>query len=93
MIALLVAGITFLTGRGYTVLLSAVITQLTLTALYVVIMLLALDSIFQTMQNRSSESGAVVIIMSCILIGLELAVSTLVMMRRPATRQWARQIS
>ena len=52
-IALLVAGITFLTGRGYTVLLLAVITQLTLTALYVVIMLLALDSIFQTMQNRS----------------------------------------
>ena len=52
-IALLVAGITFLTGRGYTVLLFAVITQLTLTALYVVIMLLALDSIFQTMQNRS----------------------------------------
>lgn len=92
-ITLLVAGITFLRGRGYTVLLSAVITQLTLTALYVVIMLLALDSIFQTMRNRNSESGAVVIIMSCILIGLGLAVSTLVMMRRPATRQWARHIS
>ena len=54
---------------------------------------MALDSIFQNMRNRSSGSGAVVIIMSCIVIGLGLAVSTLVMMRRPATRQWARQIS
>ena len=53
-ITLLVAGITFLTGRGYTVLLSAVITQLTLTVLYAVIMLLALDSIFQNMRNRGS---------------------------------------
>jgi hypothetical protein len=92
-ITLLVAGITFLTGRGYTVLLSAVITQLTLTVVYAVIMLLALDSIFQSMRNRSSEFGAVVSIMSCIVIGLGLAVSTLVMMRRPATRQWARHIS
>ena len=92
-ITLLVAGITFLTGRGYTVLLSAAITQLTLTVLYAVIMLLALDSIFQSMRNRSSESGAVVSIMSCIVVGLGLAVSTLVILRRPATRQWARQIS
>lgn len=92
-ITLLVAGITFLTGRGYTVLLSAVITQLTLTVVYAVIMLLALDSIFQSMRNRSSEFGAVVSIMSCIVIGLGLAVSTLVMMRRSATRQWARHIS
>ena len=92
-ITLLVAGITFLTGRGYTVLLSAVITQLTLTVLYAVIMLLALDSIFQNMRNRSSGSGAVVIIMFCILIGLGLAVSNLVLLRRPATRQWARHIS
>ena len=69
-ITLLVAGITFLTGRGYTVLLSAVITQLTLTVVYAVIMLLALDSIFQSMRNRSSEFGAVVSIMSCIVIGL-----------------------
>ena len=92
-ITLLVAGITFLTGRGYTVLLSAAITQLTLTVLYAVIMLLALDSIFQSMRNRSSESGAVVSIMSRIVVGLGLAVSTLVILRRPATRQWARQIS
>ena len=92
-ITLLVAGLTFLKGKGYAVLLSAVTAQLTLTALYVVIMLLALDSIFQSMRNRNSETGALVIIMFCILIGLGLAVSNLVLLRRPATRQWVKQIS
>ena len=93
MITLLVAGITFLKGKGYAVLLSAVIAQLALTALYVAIMLLALDSIIQSMRNRSSETGALVIIIFCILIGLGMAVSNLALLRKPATRQWAKQVS
>lgn len=92
-ITLLVTGITFLKGKGYAVLLSAVIAQLALAALYVAIMLLALDSIIQSMRNRSSETGALVIIIFCILIGLGMAVSNLVLLRRPATRQWAKQVS
>ena len=92
-ITLLVTGITFLKGKGYAVLLSAVIAQLALAALYVAIMLLALDSIIQSMRNRSSETGALVIIIFCILIGLGMAVSNLVLLCRPATRQWAKQVS
>ena len=92
-ITLLVTGITFLKGKGYAVLLSAVTAQLALAALYVAIMLLALDSIIQSMRNRSSETGALVIIIFCILIGLGMAVSNLALLRRPATRQWAKQVS
>lgn len=92
-ITLLVTGITFLKGKGYAVLLSAVIAQLALAALYVAIMLLALDSIIQSMRNRSSETGALVIIIFCILIGLGMAVNNLVLLCRPATRQWAKQVS
>jgi hypothetical protein len=91
-ITLLVTGITFLKGKGYAVLLSAVTAQLALAALYVAIMLLALDSIIQSMRNRSSETGVLVIIIFCILIGLGMAVSNLVLLCRPATRQWAKQI-
>ena len=92
-ITLLVTGITFLKGKGYAVLLSAVIAQLALAALYVAIMLLALDSIIQSMRNRSSETGALVFIIFCILIGLGMAVSNLVLLCKPATRQWAKQVS
>ena len=92
-ITLLVTGITFLKGKGYAVLLSAVIAQLAFAALYVAIMLLALDSIIQSMRNRSSETGALVIIIFCILIGLGMAVSNLVLLCKPATRQWAKQVS
>lgn len=92
-ITLLVTGITFLKGKGYAVLLSAVIAQLALAALYVAIMLLALDSIIQSMRNRSSETGALVFIIFCILIGLGMAVNNLVLLCRPATRQWAKQVS
>lgn len=92
-ITLLVTGITFLKGKGYAVLLSAVTAQLALAALYVAIMLLALDSIIQSMRNRSSETGALVIIIFCILIGLGMAVSNLALLRKPATRQWAKQVS
>jgi hypothetical protein len=91
-ITLLVTGITFLKGKGYAVLLSAVTAQLALAALYVAIMLLALDSIIQSMRNRSSETGVLVIIIFCILIGLGMAVSNLVLLCRPATRQWAKQV-
>jgi len=92
-ITLLVTGITFLKGKGYAVLLSAVIAQLAFAALYVAIMLLALDSIIQSMRNRSSETGALVFIIFCILIGLGMAVSNLVLLCKPATRQWAKQVS
>ena len=83
-ITLLASGITFLKGKSYTVLLSAVITQLTLTAFYAVIMLLALNS----MRIRKSETGILVIIIFCTLIGLGLAISNLVLLHKPATRQW-----
>ena len=83
-ITLLASGITFLKGKSYTVLLSAVIAQLTLTAFYVVIMLLALNS----MRIRKSETGILVIIIFCTLIGLGLAISNLVLLHKPATRQW-----
>lgn len=87
-ITLLVTGITFLKGKGYAVLLSAVIAQLALMALYVAIMLLALDSIIQSTRNKNSETGALMIIIFYILIGLGMTVSNLVLLYKPATRQW-----
>lgn len=92
-IALLVTGITFLRGKGYAVLLSAVIAQLALTAFYAVIMLLTINSITQPPRNTNSEAGASVIIIFCMLIGLGLAISNLVLLRKPATRRWAKRVS
>ena len=92
-IALLVTGITFLRGKGYAVLLSAVIAQLALTAFYSVIMLLTINSITQPPRNTNSETGASVIIIFFLLIGLGLAISNLVLLCRPATRQWAKRVS
>ena len=74
-------------------LLSAVIAQLALTAFYAVIMLLTINSITQPPRNTNSEAGASVIIIFCILIGLGMAVSNLVLLCKPATRQWAKQVS
>lgn len=92
-IALLVAGITFLKGKGYTVLLSAVIAQLALTAFYVVIMLLALESIIWSIRNMNSSAAGLVIIIFCALVGLGLAISNLVLLCKPATRRWAKRVS
>ncbi len=89
-IALLIAGITFLKGRGYAALLSSAVWQIILTTVYALLWLLVLLNFIRTV---SILGGFFIFATIYTLTDLGLTVSSLVLLRKPATRQWAKQVS
>lgn len=93
---LLVCGIRFLSGKCYKLLLSSVIAQTVMTALIVAVLLIGAQFFASTRSssfNSSTAIGMVVIAVFYGLVGLGLSISNLILLLRPATRQWVKQVS
>ena len=93
---LLVCGILFLRGKGYKFLLASVIAQTVMTALIAAVLLAGMQFIAGTRSsnfNTSVASGLVLFTVLYGLAGLGLSISNLVLLLRPTTRQWVKQVS
>lgn len=93
---LLVCGIRFLSGKCYKLLLSSVIAQTVMTALIVAVMLIGAQFFASTRSssfNSSTAIGMVVIAVFYGLVGLGLSISNLILLLRPATKHWVKQVS
>lgn len=93
---LLVCGIRFLSGKCYKLLLSSVIAQTVMTVLIIAVLLIGVQFFASTGSssfNISTAIGMVVIAVFYGLVGLGLSISNLVLLLRPTTRQWVKQVS
>ena len=93
---LLVCGIRFLSGKCYKLLLSSVIAQTVMTVLIIAVLLIGAQFFASTGSSSFSSStatGMVVIAVFYGLAGLGLPISNLVLLLRPTTRQWVKQVS
>lgn len=93
---LLVCGIRFLGGKGYKLLLSSVVAQAVMTTFLTAMMLYGAQFIADmnsTSSNRSAAAGLVVLAVFYGLVGLGLSISNVILLLRPATRLWVKQVS
>ena len=93
---LLVCGIRFLRGRCYKLLLASVIAQTVMTALIAAVLLAGMQFFAGTRSssfNTSVADGLLVFAVFYGLAGLGVSISNLVLLLRPTTRQWVKQVS
>ena len=89
-IVLLIAGITFLKGKGYTALLSAATGQIILTTFHSAMWVWSARGASTV---SGSLAGIFIFAAAYTLIDLGLAISTLIALLKPAARQWGEQSS
>ena len=89
-IVLLIAGITFLKGKGYTALLSAATGQIILTTFHSAMWVWSARGVSTV---SDSLAGIFMFAAAYTLIDLGLAISTLIALLKPAARQWGEQSS
>lgn len=93
---LLACGILLLKGRGYKLLLASVVAQAALTIFMVVAVLYGVQSFTGTNPSASTRSAATELMIVAAFYGaggLGLSVSNLILLLRPATKQWVKQVS
>ena len=89
-IILLIAGITFLKGKGYTALLSATTGQIILTTFHSAMWVWSARGVSTV---SDSLAGIFIFAAAYTLIDLGLAISTLIALLKPAAQQWGEQSS
>ena len=91
-VALLVAGITFLKRTGYTVLFVAACAQIILTLLSLAISTIDLNLSGTMRVDPNGAMGAYLVgTLFRGLIGLSLAVTTIMLLRKPEVKQWGKR--
>ena len=91
-VALLVTGITFLKRTGYTVLFVAACAQAILTLLSLAISTIDLNlSGTMRVDPNGAMGGYLVVTLFRGLIGLSLALTTIVLLRKPEVKQWGKR--
>lgn len=88
MIALLVAGITFLSRHGYMVLFVSAVAQAVLSVLGMVLTFLDANLMGYSRIDPSGAAGAVIATVIFEMIGVGMAVAILILLCRPAVKQW-----